>query len=174
MSDEITEERVREILKESLAENGLEKIVEIFKKEHHIHRGSHRGEIIGKEELRTEEFSLDDFKDSESRKALTAQETWIAPTLLNSWVDFGGEYNPAGYFKDSLGIVHIRGLVKDGTLPGTIFVLPESYRPAYYMVFSTSSVSAFGEARVAPTGEVSANVGNNGWFSLDVINFRVA
>lgn len=40
------------------------------------------------------------------------QEDWQTPQLNDPWVNYSAEYNPAGYFRDSLGIVHLRGLVK--------------------------------------------------------------
>lgn len=43
---------------------------------------------------------------------ITQQEPWQTPTFQNGWVNYDTTYNPAGYFKDSLGIVHLRGLVK--------------------------------------------------------------
>lgn len=102
------------------------------------------------------------------------QESWTAPSLLNSWADYGGGYNPAGYFKDSLGIVHLRGLVKDGTIGQAIFTLPAGYRPATGEVFVVISNAALGRADVIAAGNVVATTGNNAWFSLDGITFRVA
>jgi hypothetical protein len=65
--------------------------------------------------------------------AIPAQDDWTAPTLLNSWQNIGGSEPPAGYYKDSLGIIHIRGAVKSGSsITATVFTLPAGYRPAYY------------------------------------------
>lgn len=55
---------------------------------------------------------------------------WITPTLLNSWVNYGAGYDPAGYLKDPLGFVHLRGQIKSGTVNSTVFVLPVGYRPS--------------------------------------------
>src|ERR1017187_7576238 len=38
----------------------------------------------------------------------------IAPTLLNSWVNYGGVYAPAGYFDLLNGRTSLRGTVKLG------------------------------------------------------------
>lgn len=54
---------------------------------------------------------------------------WTAPTLLNSWVNFGGGQLDIAYARDSIGMVHIRGTVKNGTL-NPIFVLPVDCRPS--------------------------------------------
>ncbi|KKK52619.1 hypothetical protein LCGC14_3103070, partial [marine sediment metagenome] len=53
---------------------------------------------------------------------------WIAPTLLNSWVNYAATYDTTGYMKDGFGFVHLKGLVKSG-VAGTIFTLPVGYRP---------------------------------------------
>jgi hypothetical protein len=63
-------------------------------------------------------------------KRVTLADDWIAPTLLNGWVNYGGVYEPAGYTKKN-GFGFIRGLVKDGT-PGwttPIFTLPSTHYP---------------------------------------------
>jgi len=55
---------------------------------------------------------------------------WIAPTLLNSWANYlPGTYEVAGYLKDPLGFVHLRGSIKSGASGSTAFVLPAGYRP---------------------------------------------
>lgn len=65
------------------------------------------------------------------------QSSWIAPTLLNGWVNFGGQYATAGYMKDSMGFVHLKGMIKSGTIAQgtTIFSLPAGYRPALVTYF---------------------------------------
>lgn len=80
--------------------------------------------------------------------------TWTAPTLLNSWVNYGAGTAPAGYCKDALGILHIRGYVKSGASGTVVFVLPEGYRPSAVdtHLILTSGVS--GWLNVEPDGEV--------------------
>lgn len=52
---------------------------------------------------------------------------WIAPTLLNGWVERAGD--PAGYLKDPLGFVHLRGRFDTIGSGQEAFVLPAGYRP---------------------------------------------
>lgn len=119
-----------------------------------------------------------------ARKRLTEAEgrldtledtpTWTAPTLLNSWVNFGSGGNSVGYWKDPSGIVHLRGLVKSGTPSSTsvIFVLPADHRPAGdNHHFAVASNAAFGFCRVDTDGDVIAFSGSGTWFSLDGITF---
>lgn len=55
---------------------------------------------------------------------------WIAPTLVNSWVNVGGTAATAGYLKDPIGFVHLRGRIHGGTSGSTAFTLPAGYRPS--------------------------------------------
>ena len=60
-------------------------------------------------------------------KKIDVQESWIAPTLLNSWVNYSGSYNPAGYMKDVLGFVYLRGMIKTGSVGSLAFLFPFWY-----------------------------------------------
>lgn len=99
------------------------------------------------------------------------QESWQTPTFQNGWINYDVNYNSAGYFKDSLGVIHLRGLVKHGN--GTIFTLPEGYRPARRELFGVATnPNVFGRIDVLLDGQVSMVTGNNGWISLDGITFK--
>jgi hypothetical protein len=55
------------------------------------------------------------------------------------WQNYGNGYQPAGYFKDDLGVVNIQGHVAtrgagDG-VPATIFILPSGLRPKSTRLF---------------------------------------
>lgn len=102
-------------------------------------------------------------------------ETFIAPTLLNSWVNFDATtYNAAGFYKDSAGIVHLRGTVKSGVVGSAIFTLPAGYRPVREEIFACSTNNTIGRLDVAPTGDVTLPTGSNVYASLDGITFRAA
>lgn len=97
----------------------------------------------------------------------------IAPTLLNSWVNYSAAHRPAGFYKDSSGLVRIEGLIKSGTAtPGTtIFTLPSGYRPSKDIYFPTASNGAHGEVTITSAGSVNIVAGSNTYFSLDGISF---
>lgn len=68
--------------------------------------------------------------------------SWTAPTFQNSWTDYADSvaagWEEAGYHKDHLGWVHIRGLIVGGTAVGgvsTLFTLPSGFRPANNLIF---------------------------------------
>jgi hypothetical protein len=109
----------------------------------------------------------------------TGQPAWIAPTLNGVWANYGSGYAPAGYYKDALGVVHLRGLVASGTST-LVFTLPAGYRPEYHQVFagrvSISAVESTARVDVRSDGEVWLNVafGAADFLSLDHISFRAA
>jgi len=107
----------------------------------------------------------------------------------SEWADWADGYNTVAFYKDSVGQVHLKGLVKSlsGSIAGfacdaapyqDIFQLPVGYRPAATAVFPTlwgASVSV-GRIDILNTGWVSL-CGPSHWdvgeyFSLDGISFR--
>jgi hypothetical protein len=117
--------------------------------------------------------------------SLRAAEDWHAVTYSTLWGNPASLFNPASYFKDQLGIVHLRGLATNvspnplggGCGAGEIFALPAGYHPAHEEVFAdVNSNSSFGRVDVTPSGfvcsETTTPVGGNA--SLDGITFRAA
>lgn len=109
--------------------------------------------------------------------AMATQEAWIAPTLLNSWINFGAATSAAGYVKDDMGVVRLKGLLKSGvTTPLTIILtLPAGYRPSEQLTFSVESFNGsyiVGVVSVDTNGSVVIQAGGNGSLSLDGITFR--
>ncbi len=106
---------------------------------------------------------------------------YAAPSLLNSWVNFGGSWATAGYVKDDQGVVRLKGLVKDGNraLGTPIFKLPVGYRSSEDRVFSVNTFNGVSlitaRVDVAPNGDVKVGVQDsnveNTWLSLEGISF---
>jgi hypothetical protein len=97
---------------------------------------------------------------------------WIIPTLLNGWVAYGGIYSSPKYYIDSIGIVHLKGAVKSGTISSTIFTLPNGYRPDAAISFPVVSNNAFGICNILSDGSVNSSSSSNTIFTLDGISFR--
>lgn len=95
------------------------------------------------------------------------------PAFQNGWVNYSSLFNPAAFWKDPWGVVHLRGLVKDGTINTTIFTLPAGYRPEYQQLFVALEESTLGRVDVLADGQVQMKqgVGTN-WLSLDGMTFR--
>lgn len=107
-------------------------------------------------------------------RSRSSNEDWITPTMLNSWVDYDSTYNTCQYYKDKEGIVHLKGLVKSGTIGQAIFTLPAGYRPSkQYLIATQTSPNAIGRLDINTSGNVIPTTGSNSWFSLDNVSFRV-
>lgn len=103
------------------------------------------------------------------------------------WDNWGGGTNAVGFYKDSVGEVHLQGLVKslysespgcDSPPYGYIFQLPTSYRPAATQINPALHNSTLARIDVLNTGWVAicqpSSFSQNDFFSLDGISFRAA
>lgn len=95
------------------------------------------------------------------------------PAFQNSWENYGTDYHGAAFIKDAAGVVHLRGLIRYGTISTTlpVFTLPTGFRPEKTMVFIVRSNASQGECRIEPDGDVLPYAGSNAWFSLEGISF---
>lgn len=116
--------------------------------------------------------SITDLLTLVNTKADKTQEAWMTPTLLNGWVQFAGGYAPQAFYKDTLGIVRLKGLVSGGALEVPIFVLPIGYRPQNSRRFAVIANNTIGFVEVYASGEVMIWIGTNTWVSLDNISFK--
>ena len=104
--------------------------------------------------------------------SVKSQQAWIAPTLLNGWVNFDITAASCQYMKDSMGFVHLKGLVKNGVIGAVLFTLPVGYRPAENQHFGTASNNAYGQSVVYSTGDVNLDRGSNVWVTISGITFK--
>ncbi|MCO5188703.1 MAG: hypothetical protein M9918_10970 [Anaerolineae bacterium] len=115
-------------------------------------------------------------------KTILEQEEWHTPSLLYGWQNYHPvtDKKAAGFFKDSQGIIHLRGILRPGT-SDPIFTLPPGYRPDDLI---SHPAAAWADGRLVPgririiqSGRVSMHdVEGKGllWISLDGITFRAA
>jgi hypothetical protein len=84
----------------------------------------------------------------------------------------------AAFYKDALGVIHLKGSVSGGSLAGVIFTLPVGYRPARNLWFASADPNgdAVNRVVVLPDGEVAAHEPSASFVphSLDGITFRAA
>jgi hypothetical protein len=97
-------------------------------------------------------------------------ENWNTPTLLNGWVAYSGSH-PVGYYRDR-NRVYLRGLVKSGTIGTAIFQVPNGYKPQSLQYLPAIADSAFARVNIDANGNIIAQLGTNGWFSLEGISYR--
>ncbi len=104
---------------------------------------------------------------------------WVVPTLANSWVNYGSVYSTAGYRRDANGVVHLRGLLRYGTIGNPMFTLPAGYRPTSSGLFAVvvnvgGGALQAGRLDISSNGQVVPHISNpsNGFFSLDGVVFH--
>lgn len=98
------------------------------------------------------------------------------PSLMNGWANYsdsyGGMYAKAHYYKDMHGIVHLGGLVRNGTYDSIVFNLPVGYRPDKSMVFiGYTNSDVLSRIDLYTDGGVALRSGNNQYASLDGVSF---
>jgi len=120
--------------------------------------------------------------------------TDLSPPVPERWHNYGGGFATAGFYKDQLGIVHLKGLVANVSITGAdpqvrpIFRLPLAYAPAHQRAFPSvgRNVSgqevAQGRVDVMPNGlvvlvsdcatDLSQCSASGGYVTLDAISFR--
>lgn len=104
---------------------------------------------------------------------IEVQQAWQVPTFTNSWINYDTTvFQAAGYMKDSLGFVHLRGLVKNGTVSSAIFTLPAGYRPLKQLLFSAVINGSAGRIDIMPSGVVIPSIiASNAYVQLDGFSF---
>jgi lysophospholipase L1-like esterase len=112
-------------------------------------------------------------KANDKGMAAVSNTPWIPVTYLNGWVDYSTAFDGASYMKDSSGVVHLRGVVKSGTVGSTtpIFILPQGFRPRKHKHAVVASNTAFGIVEMRSNGEVVCTFGNTAYASLDNLHF---
>ncbi len=116
--------------------------------------------------------------NSQGNRVNITQDSWIAPTLLNSFTNYDtSTWQAAGYYKDSTGRVWLRGLLKraSAALGTPIFTLPAGYRPAKLTLFALMAANRDGRLDVDASGNVFVPIATAAdwfiFFSLDGISF---
>jgi hypothetical protein len=103
------------------------------------------------------------------------------------WANYGGNYAHVAFYKDPLGVVHLKGTAICTEISGNcgagafqlIFTLPAGFIPAadeYFAVPGSDSygqILVLGQAEGVSAGQVIARVGvSTAYMSLDGITFR--
>jgi len=119
-------------------------------------------------------------KNASSIQLLKSFDNWHEvggtnePAFQNSWVNFGTSDRTAGFYKDSMGWVHLKGKIATGTLSNDAFQLPNGYLQhdrlqADFPVISNGSI---GLVRITATGGVQPIApSDNTYVSLEGISF---
>lgn len=99
--------------------------------------------------------------------SVTVPSPWVAPTLGNSWVNYGLTTTPARFMKHPTGVVELQGAIKSGVVGLPAFALPLGFRPSADLHFASSSNGAYGAFYITNAGFVVPFIGSNVYFFLD-------
>lgn len=95
--------------------------------------------------------------------------------LAGGWSQYSG-FETCGYWKDPFGVVHVQGLIRNGTTTqGTrLFTLPTGYRPSSTALFIChAATSQYARVDVSSSGDVTLNSSGVGsYISLAGITFK--
>jgi len=100
---------------------------------------------------------------------MAAQPSPTALSFNSGWTDYGGGFKTGCYYKDSMGIVHLHGLVKrvSGS-SGSIATLPSGYRPVNGTIgFPASTDTGIGNFQVTTAGVLNLVSGGTGFVYID-------
>lgn len=86
------------------------------------------------------------------------------PGFQNGWQNVGGATSTVAFYKDSLGIVHLRGNLVSGINGETAFTLPAGYRPpkSLFMPAATSGLSDSAAVELFANGNANVSFGGSG------------
>lgn len=98
---------------------------------------------------------------------------WTEITSIGGgWVNLdAASFNTLAYRKDADGVVHLKGMVRSGTIGQVFFNLPAGFRPIKDIIFATTSADAAARVDIGKDGNVVGLQGSNAWFSLDGLSF---
>jgi hypothetical protein len=98
------------------------------------------------------------------------------PPFQNGWTNYGSGFTGGGFRRMPDGTVHLRGLVRSGTMGAPIFTLPVGYRwdGATYCHLPVMSNNALASLLMNSNGELSLGTGSNVWVDLAAISFKAA
>lgn len=98
---------------------------------------------------------------------------WQPATLINGWANYGGSFPNAEYIVDLAGVVHLRGMIRNGTAQAAI-QLPPELAPSTRELFSClgqTSVIARADVEVTGIVNVSQQAAVGQWVSLSGISW---
>jgi hypothetical protein len=96
-------------------------------------------------------------------------------TFEHGWSDYAVIDDPAGYYKDAEGLIHLTGAIHGGTVGGAAFTLPTGYQGFGFFASGSTNTSFVAAPCTVAVGEgevVIATGCDNFEVGLDGIAFR--
>ncbi len=108
----------------------------------------------------------------------TCTTQWCTLTLASSWVHYASPYATPQYTKASDGIVHLKGLIKNGSTAADAAItanLPAAYCPKNRLLFTVLAVNVWGRVDMVPQAggacRLQVSSVNSTWTALDSIRY---
>jgi hypothetical protein len=109
-----------------------------------------------------------------NNKVNKAQEGWSTPNITRGGYTPNWSGDSVGYFKDSMGFVHLKGSITAQNVTGEVFTLPVGYRPSNTQYFGNKSVGTTDLfIAVQSNGVVNLTATGDGTFCMNGIYFYV-
>jgi hypothetical protein len=107
-----------------------------------------------------------------STYALSGQPGYTAATLNTGFTNFGSGWSTAGFLKDTLGYVHLKGTM-NCTSGGTAFTLPAEDRPSENLFMPMAQGGGAANVEVLTNGNVRTDTTSNTTCGIDGLVFKV-
>lgn len=91
---------------------------------------------------------------------------FTAVSFTSSWVNYAGGFTGCGYYKDVYGRVHVRGLMKNGSIGSTAFNLPAGFRIWRNSIMAAFANAAFARLDYYSNGNIVPVTGTNPFYSV--------
>jgi hypothetical protein len=70
------------------------------------------------------------------------------PPFKNGWTNVGSGFSTAAFYRDSIGVVHLKGNLSNATSATVAFTLPVGYRPSQNLFMPAAGGPAAGAANL--------------------------
>jgi hypothetical protein len=78
------------------------------------------------------------------------------PPFQSGWTNTEPGVSTAAFYKDSLGVVHLKGVIAGGGNGNTAFTLPTGYRPSQGLLLPAAAApTQAGQLLISPSGSVA-------------------
>lgn len=129
--------------------------------------------LIGRDASGTFDFKVDAVSMRLTGEALVGVAGGFSD---GNWSDYGGGFTGVSYWRDAIGLIHVRGLALTAVARGvgvTIFTLPLGFRPAAQEIFAQQGPAGLVRVDVAANGNVVLQTALNAadWVSFAGVIF---
>lgn len=120
-----------------------------------VRNATERAEITGYAGVQAQRLDLGVIETYDAASSSWIGGAWTAPTLTNSWVNYGSGHANAAFRKTADGSVALRGSIKLGTVSQIACTLPTGYAPQNIEWFTCTASGGTCSVQVNTAGNVT-------------------